>query len=281
MSLFRHQLPIDPAELRAALYAGDVFHVAATEASRRAADRAVVRLADILGAGPGDDVRAVATALPNAELFTRIGVLRRELYLDPAWHAAIRDIIAAAGLDPGRVAFDPLRLRVILDRGHERPLAAPVYHPHRDTWYAHPQALIAWWIPLADLAEEETFYFYPDRFARAVDNDSEIFDYDDWVRDGWELKIGWQRLEAGAVARYPRSAPGVDPGRAIGFACRRADNLLFAGAHFHATRPQSTGRARFSLDFRIVDLDDHGRGLGAPNVDNRSRGSALRDYVEG
>ena len=60
---------------------------------------------------------------------------------------------------------------------------------------------------------------------------------------------------------------------------RRAETLLFSGSHFHRTLPQATGRARFSLDFRAVDLDDHARGAGAPNVDNRSRGSALVDYT--
>ena len=99
------------------------------------------------------------------------------------------------------------------------------------------------------------------------------------MRDGWELKIGWQKLAAGAEARYPRAAPGADGGRAVGFACRTADNLVFSGAQFHATLPQSTGRTRFSLDFRIVDLGDHSAGLGAPDVDNRSRGSSLGDYI--
>ena len=268
-------LPADPDALRRAVYAGDVFLTGPTPASRALVDTVLDRLAATLGCARAEvrDAR-----FPNAELFARIGRLRKELYLEPHFHDAIRSVISVAGLDPSRVAFDPLRLRVVLDRGHENPLAAPVYHPHRDTWYSHPAALIAWWIPLDDLAAHETFVFYPDRFARPVDNDSEIFDYGDWVRDGWELKIGWQKL--GADARYPRAAAGVDGGRAEGFACQTGDNLVFSGAHFHATLPQATGRTRFSLDFRIVDLPDHAAGLGAPNADNRSRGSALRDYIQ-
>lgn len=265
----------EPPERRA-IYAGDVFLAPPTAASARLVATARADLAAALGCAPAE-VRDVPQQLPNAELFRRIGAFRKALYLEPRYHAAIRDVIAAYGIDPARVAFDPLRLRVIRHEGHHNPLAAPVYHPHRDTWYAHPPALIAWWIPLDDLAAHETFVFYPDKFAVPVDNDSEIFDYDDWVRDGWELKIGWQKL--GTDARFPRSAPGVDGGRSVGFACRAGDNLVFSGAHFHATLPQATGRTRFSLDFRIVDLDDHAAGLGAPNVDNRSRGSALRDYV--
>lgn len=146
-------------------------------------------------------------------------------------------MFASGGLDPERVAFDPLRLRVVRHRDHENPLAAPVYHAHRDTWYAHPLALIAWWIPLDELAAPETFEFYPDHFAAPVDNDSEVFDYSDWVRDGWELKIGWQKLSAGLEARYPQASPGASFGRAVGFSCGTADNLLFSGAHLHVTLP--------------------------------------------
>lgn len=274
----RHDV-LEGAALRRAVYEGDVFLLPETAASQQLVVDARAALADALGCREGE-VRDVPQQLDNAELFARIGKLRKALYLEPQFHAAVRDVIAAFGIDPARVAFDPLRLRVIRHRGHENPLAAPVYHPHRDTWYSHPPALIAWWVPLDELAPEETFVFYPERFAAPVPNDSEIFDYGDWVRDGWELKIGWQKLEAGATSSYPRAVPGADGGRAVGFACRTAQNLVFSGAHFHATLPQATGRTRFSLDFRIVDLDDHAAGLGAPNVDNRSRGSALRDYVQ-
>ncbi len=65
----------------------------------------------------------------------------------------------------------------------------------------------------------------------------------------------------------------------MGFSCKRAENLLFSGAHFHATRPQTEDTTRFSLDFRVVHLDDVRARRGAPNVDNRSTGSALDDYV--
>jgi hypothetical protein len=274
----RRDPPAAAAALRAALYAGDVFLGAPTPASRALVAAVRARLAEVLGCVPAE-VRDAPQRMPNEELFARIGALRRELYLEPRFHEQLRAVVAAGGLDPARVAFDPLRLRVVRHRGHENPLAAPVYHPHRDTWYSHPRALIAWWIPLDDLAPHETFVFHPERFRAPIANDSEIFDYGDWVRDGWELKIGWQKLAAGAEARYPRAAPGADHGTSVGFACREADNLIFSGAHLHTTLPQATGRTRFSLDFRLVDLADHAAGLGAPDVDNRSRGSSLADYV--
>jgi hypothetical protein len=259
------------------VYDGNVYLLETTTESDAIVRRVEARLVEALGPEP----RLAQHRMDNDELFARLGPVRRELYLDPSYHEALRAVVRGVGLDPREVAFDPLRLRVVRSRGDaEVPAARAVYYPHRDTWYAHPQTLVAWWIPLDDLSEEETFVFYPERFDDAVPNDSEIFDYDDWVRDGWELKIGWQRKESGLTARYPGVVGEVDAGRAVGFSCTRGQNLLFSGAHFHRTLPQASGRTRFSLDFRLVHLGDHAAGKGAPNVDGRSRGSALRDYVQ-
>lgn len=268
----------DNAATRRAIYRGELFMLPKTEASDRLVRDVRALLTVELG---GDAIREIPSSLTNDDWFTRIGRVRRELFTSEVWHERVRELLASYDFDPGRTAFDPLRLRAIAHRGHENPLAAPVYYPHRDTWYAHSQAIITWWLPLDDLNEEETFVFYPERFAEVVPNDSEVFDYDAWVRDGWSLKIGWQDQEASRRARYPSvlDAGGYDFGRARHFSCQRAETLLFSGAHFHRTLAQATGRARFSLDFRTVDLEDHARGEGAPNVDNRSRGSALVDYT--
>lgn len=281
MSLFEHALRESPKETRHAIYAGTVFHLPPTDASLAFVALARNELAATLGF---DDVRAAHALLSPDAFFERLGRVRKRLYLEPDAHAHVRRVIASLGFEPAEVAFDPARLRVIAHRGHENPLAAPVYYAHRDTWYAHPQALVTWWIPLDDLSEEETFVFHPDAFARPIPNDSETFDYDAWVRDGYSLKIGWQDKRSSTLARYPGVLGEVgelEQRPAVGFSCRRGDVLLFAGAHFHGTRPQATGRTRYSLDFRVVDLEDARMGRGAPNVDNRSRGSALPEYVRG
>jgi hypothetical protein len=265
------------AERRQLLYDGRVLLLEPTCASRALVDGVLGLLAHELGS---DDVRAAPLHMENDELFRRIGRVRKTIYLEPEYHTHIRAMLEAHGFDPMRIAFDPLRLRVVSHQGHNNPLAAPVYYPHRDTWYGHSQALITWWIPLHDLAERETFVFYPERFAEAVPNDSEVFDYDEWVKNGWSLKIGWQDIEASKRARYPSVTGEFERGPAVGFSTRRGDNLLFSGAQFHQTLPQAFGRTRYSIDFRLVHLDDHSRGFGAPNVDNRSRGSALIDYIK-
>jgi hypothetical protein len=269
------EAPADPDARRAAIYDGAVFQLAPTEASRSLVDRVQALLHEELGDAPRDAERS----LDAGDFFERIGRIRRVLYMEPRYHDALRDVVAALGEDPGRIAFDPLRLRVIAHAGEENPRAKAVYYAHRDTWYGHPDALVTWWIPLDDLPEEETFVFYPARFREPVPNDSEIFDYDAWVKEGWGSKIGWQDRNAGITVRYPGVTEEIDPGPAVGFACRRGENLLFSGAQLHRTLTQRSGRTRFSLDFRMVHLGDHESGRGAPSVDDRSRGSALPDYV--
>jgi hypothetical protein len=262
-------------ELLPRLYGGDLFLLPPTAASLRLVDE----VRDLLSERLGSDPRKVHERLSNDEIFTRVGELRRIFFLERRFHDGVRAAMEAVGVDPERCAFDPIRIRVVLHDGHQNPASRAVYYPHRDTWYAHPRSVIAFWIPLDDLEEEETFVFYPERLREVIPNDSERFDYDTWVKQGWGLKIGWQDRKDGERAHYPGTLGQPDPGPALGFSCRRGENLLFAGAHYHRTLPQSTGRTRFSLDFRFVDLDDLAHDRGAPSVDSRCTGSAVVDYV--
>lgn len=273
---FEHTPPTDVG-LTQALYAGRLFLLHATAASMALVDAVESRLEALFVDDGG--ARRAAQTVPDAEFFRRIGKLRKELYTSSAFHEPVRAVLEALGLDPSRIAFDPLRLRVIHSGGHRNPLAQAVYVMHRDTWYAHPSALITGWFPLHDLPAEQTFVFYPASFDRPAPNDSETFDYGEWTREGPSLKIGWQNRWAGARAQYPAQRGPYDPGPPLGFSCTRAQTLLFSGAHLHRTLPQESGLTRFSLDVRWVDLDDAQRGVGAPNVDNRSRGSSLPDYI--
>lgn len=269
-------LPHPAAAARAALYAGRIFLLPPMPATLALAEAVQALIDDEFG-GPG--LRRRAGRLPGERLFAGIGRIRRTLFTAPAWHAHVQAVLQAAGFCPGAHPFDPLRLRTVLHRGHERPEAAPVYLHHRDTWYAHPPATVTGWIPLDDLAPEETFLFFPDAFAKAVPNDSEVFDFRAWTADGGARRIGWQGRPAGPAPRYPAMTGTDAPGEPLGFACRRGSLLLFSGAHLHATRPQATGRARFSLDFRFAHRGDVAAGHGAPDVDNRSTGSAFAAYV--
>ena len=54
--------------------------------------------------------------------------------------------------------------------------------------------------------------------------------------------------------------------------------MLFSGAQLHASIPNTSGTARFSVDFRTVDVADLLAGCGAPLVDADCTGTAIRDF---
>lgn len=276
MLRFKNDIPAENARLRHDVYKGDVYVTPPCPGAEKLVSYAKGMIREILGV---EDIRRAHLELDDETFFTRIGKLRRMFYLEEDCHKRLTALLEENGFDPERTAFDPLRLRVICPDGHLNKKAAPVYFPHRDTWYAHPQCLIVYWTPLDDLAEHETFAIYPEYFDRAVPNDSEVFNYDDWIKDGPDLKIGWQKQESGMTAAYPRSVEGFAPGEDVGFSCPAAGQVFIAGAHYHATRPQNTGKIRFSLDARLVNPDDAAAGIGAPNADNRSTGDILKDYI--
>lgn len=267
-----------PRAFREQLYRGAIFLAPPSPARLALADAANALLRDALG----DDPRGAHGRIGDEETFRIVGAVRKEMYTAPRFHELLRAVLRDAGFEPSAVAFDPPRLRIVHSGGHHEPRARGVYRPHRDTWYAHPAALLVGWIPLDDLGAHETFEFYPERFDAPVPNDSELFDYDSWSAPGLERRLGWQKRETGLTAHYPGFVGEPDlsiTGTPLGFSCARGSMLCFSGAHFHATRPQDTGRTRFSVDFRVVPLDDVAAGRGAPLVDSRCTGSALRDYV--
>ena len=274
---FQRKCEGDNQAVRQSLYEGTVYLLPATEASTQF----VIDVWSELRAAFGElDPREAQFSLSSDEFFARAGQLRKLFYTTGLFHRHVCAVTQSVGFPPDEHAFDPVRLRTVTHDGHLNPSAQAVYHGHRDTWYSNPQSMITWWIPLHDVQPEETFEFFPDDFARSVANDSEGFDFDTWVADGQEKRIGWQNRLTGTTAQYPqlREAP---QGRRIPVTCRAGDILLFSGQHLHQTRKNVTGLTRFSMDFRTVHLGDHNRGLEALNVDDRSTGSSLKQFISG
>lgn len=276
MTNFRNELPENNQSVRQALYDGELFLLPSQEVTRELVAAVWKEVERELGQdGP---VREAQFRLTDDEFFGRIGQLRKRFYTSPVFHEWAVQVISQFGFAADENAFDPIRLRVISHLGHNNPAAQPMYYGHLDTWYSNPQAMVTWWIPLHDVVPDETFEFYPEDFSHRVHNDSEVFDFDAWVVDGQKRRIGWQDKATGRMSRYPQLLE--DPqGRRIPVASNVGDVLMFSGQHLHQTRPNVTGKTRFSLDFRTVHLEDHARQIEPRNVDNRSTGCSLRQFV--
>jgi hypothetical protein len=57
--------------------------------------------------------------------------------------------------------------------------------------------------------------------------------------------------------------------------------IIFSAAQMHSSVPNTSGRTRFSIDFRTVHLDDVVAKRGAPNIDASCTGTTLRDFLRG
>jgi hypothetical protein len=55
--------------------------------------------------------------------------------------------------------------------------------------------------------------------------------------------------------------------------------ILFSAAQLHSTVPNTSGEARYSIDFRTVNRGDAAAGRGAPNQDSACTGTTMRDYL--
>ncbi len=55
--------------------------------------------------------------------------------------------------------------------------------------------------------------------------------------------------------------------------------IVFSGAQLHSSVPNSSGRTRFSIDFRTVHAGDARALRGAPNVDSSPTGTTMGDYL--
>lgn len=206
---------------------------------------------------------------PGPRHFERLTRLRHTL-ARPLWRERAREFLAQLGLPLEEFAIDRFRLRSVSPGIETNPAAAAVFFAHRDTWYANPQAQINLWMPLHAVNGLDSFEFFPEFFERRVPNDSEGFDYDRFLELG-----GFQN--SAARAAHPRWLVAETPaGQPV--TLEEGNFLLFAAAHLHGTVPNRSPRVRFSIDLRLVHREDHARGRGAPNLDNRSRGSSMLDY---
>lgn len=260
------------AALREAIYTGKVIRMPSSPLSRRLVSE--VWAAIEAEFGTTIPRRELQFKLPGDELYARIGKVRKRLAGEAQYQKLLYELLSEQGFVKGEHAVDPVRLRAVTHLGHENPKAAPAYTAHRDSWYGNPQAQINWWIPLHDVTEADSFAFFYNQFSKPVENNSGDFDYDEWMKT-----VGWQST-SGKAAVYPSVPEGIlNADEGVAFSAEAGDMILFSCAHLHQTVKNASGLTRFSVDFRTVHLGDHEAGEGAVNVDNKSTGCSLKDFL--
>lgn len=206
-----------------------------------------------------------------------LGQLKPAFIHHPESKQHVKAILAELGCDPERTYFDVPRLRSSTSNEYLTSGIAYAWHPHRDTWYSAPQCQVNWWMPVFDFASDNAMAFHPPYWGRAVKNDSSGYNY-----------YTWNKMYRGdAVARIvkeetrplPRATETIAIEPQLRLVCPVGGALVFSGAQMHSSVPNTSGRTRFSIDFRTVHVDDVRSGRGAPKADEACTGTTMRDYL--
>lgn len=184
-------------------------------------------------------------------------------------------ILEERGCDLDRTYFDVPRLRTSTSDDYLTTGIAFAFHPHRDTWYSAPLCQTNWWMPVYPVTADNVMAFHPKYMHRGVANGSGRFAYDAWV--------GQRSVAAAQIRSDQRDQPTpeepieLDP--QVRVVPEVGGMMVFSGNQLHSSVPNTSGRTRFSIDFRVVDIDDVAAGRGSVNVDSECSGTTLRDFV--
>ncbi len=185
----------------------------------------------------------------------------------------VKEIITQAGFPAEHTHYDVPKPRTSFPVGHLTTGVAFAFPWHRDAWYSAPAQQVNWWLPIFAARPDNSMSFDLSSFDQPVPNTSGTFDYyqNNAVRLTTATQVGKEhQSRPGAVDHKPVQevvalpAPGAV--------------LLFSGAQLHTSIPNTSGRARYSIDFRTVDVRDLVAGRGAPLVDVQCTGTSIRDF---
>lgn len=215
------------------------------------------------------------SSLP-VERFARIlGDLKPRFAHHPRAKPLVKAVLEELGCDLDKTCLDVPRVRAVTHGGYLSTGVGYVHQLHRDTWYAAPLCQLNWWMPVYPIESESALAFHPHYWARAVRNGSSRFNYYQWNVERTNVArhiasdTRYQPHAEEPLTIDPQVRPVSPPGGV----------LLFSGAQMHSTAPNTTGRTRFSIDFRTVNEEDVRTRRGAPNVDSFPVGTSLRDFL--
>jgi phytanoyl-CoA dioxygenase PhyH len=260
-------------ERRQRLYSGQIFTFTAQRSSLALCDFASELIADAFA--PYDPVEA-QYHMPVEEWVARFAPVKPAFIHHTRTKQLIRDVLFDAGCDPAQTYLDVPRLRGVTSGGYLTSGVGYAHHPHRDTWYSAPMSQLNWWLPVTPFDTESSLAFHPRYWSEGVDNGSSEFSYYEWNAGGRRDAAKHIRSD---TRSQPKARQHVELEPQVRVVCDVGGIVLFSGAQMHSTVPNTSGRTRFSIDFRTVNVFDLQNGRGAPNVDSAPRGTSLRDFV--
>lgn len=187
----------------------------------------------------------------------------------------VAGILADLGIDTEQAYLDVPRLRTMTSEYLNAGLTLQ-FESHRDTWFSAPFSQVNFWIPVYDIAADNAMAFHPRYFSEGVKNSSRDYNYAEWVAHGRAAAAQQVDME---TRKQPEAEQEIEREPDIRVIAPPGGILIFSGAQLHTTVPNTSGKTRFSIDFRVVNRKDVETHNGAPNVDSDCTGTNLGDFM--
>ena len=262
---------ISADELRRKLYAGNLVILTRLGALSDFVEYTREELAELF---KPHDPEHVHEHISPTEMASILGRWKPHFIHSERSRKLVRAIIQEAGFPAENTHYDLPKPRTSFPVGHLTTGVAFAFPWHRDVWYSAPAQQINWWLPIFPVREDNAMSFDLQSFDREVTNSSDTFDY--YRNNASRLTTATQ------VTRESQARPEAlnhKPDHELVVLPAPGEVLLFSGAQLHASIPNTSGRARLSVDFRTVDVPDLMAGWGAPLTDVHCTGTAIRDFI--
>jgi hypothetical protein len=255
------------------LYGGDLLVFSAGDSAARLSDLA--RELSNTAFAPHDPQLA-HERMPPERYVEILAELKPTFIHHPQAKKLIAGVLSESGCDIERTYFDVPRLRTMAPVDYLNAGLAYQFHAHRDTWFSAPHQQLNWWLPVYEIESENSMAFHPQYFDTPIRNSSADYDYEAWNKTGRQQAAKQVKKE---TRKQPQAEEPLELTPDVRVVTPPGGTLVFSAAQLHSTVPNTTSRTRFSIDFRTVNLDDLTDGVSAPNIDSKSTGTTLRDFL--
>ena len=265
--------PMTDDARREALFRGQLLVYSATPKSNALVEFARGMLCEAFGSL---DPEAAQYHMPVEEYAALLADLKPRFIHHPKSKEFLRAILRDLDCDPEKTYFDVPRMRSSTSDNYLTSGIAYAFHPHRDCWYSAPFCQINFWIPVYAIEPENSMAFHPTYWSRGIRNGSWEYNYDEWNRVSRQTAAQHVKTD---TRKQPKAEESMELNPQLRVIVPPGGILLFSAAQMHSSVPNTSGRTRFSIDFRTVQADDLAARRGAPNVDSKCTGTTMRDYL--
>lgn len=272
MTVIYFDSPISDEERRRKLFAGDLFVYSPTPHSLELRDFAREMAEEAFAPYFPPDAQHHLAGQAYVDVLAK---LKPTFINHPRSKKLVAGILGDLGIDLEQAYLDVPRLRTMTSEYLNAGLTLQ-FESHRDTWFSAPFSQTNYWIPVYDVEETNAMAFHPRYFSEGVRNSSRIYNYAEWVANSRAAAATQVEAE---TRKQPEAEQEIEREPDVRVITPPGGILIFSGAQLHTTVPNTSGKTRFSIDFRVVNRQDVETHAGAANVDSECTGTNLGDFL--